>query len=186
VVTINIGELHAYISRGRTFDPSLDALVAEVGRLAGPAGRTEPPVEPARDRLEARLSELLGPPAQIQSPLLYLAATPTEPVSVPTLTRREGVRTRLENPVLTRYDGWNLLTLDQARRIEGERLTLASGTRKHIDLYNDATFFAFGAFESLFAWHGNVPFAKQPKINPLAVIEFTHDFVLVRVAARVF
>jgi hypothetical protein len=115
----------------------------------------------------------------MSNPLLYLAASPAAPVSVPTLTRREGVRMKLENPVFTRHDGWNLITYDQARLVAGERLTLSNGTRKHLDLYRDGTFFAFGGFESLFGWRGDAAFTEQPKINPLAVVEFTHDFVLV-------
>ena len=112
------------------------------------------------------------------NPFLFLAAAPTAPASIPTLTRREGVRQLIESPPVTRHDGWNLVTLDQARLVAGERLTLANGTRKHLDLYADGTFIAFGAFSNFLGWRGDgAGFAVRPKINSLALAEYVYDFV---------
>lgn len=98
---------------------------------------------------------------------------------MPTIFRSEGVRQRLEQPPFTRHNGWNLITVDRARIVNGERLSVSNGTRKHIDLFEDGTLIAFGTFDNfLFSRHTNGS-DDEPKANSLAVIEFVHDFVLV-------
>src|SRR3954452_12642030 len=109
-------------------------------------------------------------------PLLYIAAAPSEPTLVPTLTRPEGVRELIENPPHSRYDGFNLLTLDRATLMAGESLRVSNGDRKHIDLLVDGTLTAVGMFEGFLGW-GRHDFVKDPKATPVAVVEFTHDFV---------
>ncbi len=110
------------------------------------------------------------------TPLVYLAAAPKSPARARTLTRHEGVRQVLEQPPYTRHDGWNLVTLDRARLVGGRRLSLANGTREFIDLYEDGTFIAIGTVPDFLAWHRrDIP----NKINTLALIEFTYNFLLV-------
>ena len=108
-------------------------------------------------------------------PYLYLAAAPSEAVRVPTLTQPEGVRQFLENPPRTRHNGWNLVTLDRARLIGGNRLRVSNGERKHVDLVDDGTMLAIGAFSGFLGW-GRWVFTERPKVNGLAVIEFAYDF----------
>lgn len=110
------------------------------------------------------------------TPFVYLAAAPKAPSRVRTLTRQEGVRQLLEQPPYTRHDGWNLVTLDRARIVGGRRLSLANGTRKHITLDEDGTFLAVGTVPNFLAWHRR---DLPNKINTLALIEFTYNFLLV-------
>jgi hypothetical protein len=114
------------------------------------------------------------------NPYLYLAVAPHTHARVPTLTRTDGVRTKLESPPFTRYDGWNLITLERAQLVRGERLSVSNGTRKYLDMFADGTFLVFGGFRSLLGWRGNRrSFDDVPKINALALIEFVCNFVLV-------
>ncbi len=110
------------------------------------------------------------------TPYIYLAAAPKAVAVVRTLTRQQGVRQLLEEPPYTRYEGWNLTTLDRATIVAGRRLELANGKRKHITLHDDGTFVAVGTVPDFLAWHSrNLP----NKINTLALIEFVYNFVLV-------
>lgn len=109
-------------------------------------------------------------------PLFYLAAAPKEQIQVPTLTREQGVRQFLENPPSARDAGWNLLTLERAELASGPRLHIQNGKRKLIDLYADGTLTAIGTFDHFLGW-GQWEFAQRPKVNGLAVVEFTYEFV---------
>jgi hypothetical protein len=109
-------------------------------------------------------------------PVYFLAAAPTEPMAVPTLTREHGVREFLEHPPHARWDGWNLLTLERAELRSGPRLHIQNGDRKIIDLHADGTLTAIGKFDGFLGW-GRWVFRESPKVNGLAVVEFTHEFV---------
>jgi hypothetical protein len=112
----------------------------------------------------------------VAEPLFYLGAAPKAQVHVPTLTRDEGVRRFLENPPSARDEGWNLITLERAELASGPRLHIQNGQRKFIDLYGDGTLTAVGTFDGFLGW-GRWDFAQRPKVNGLAVVEFTHEFV---------
>jgi hypothetical protein len=108
-------------------------------------------------------------------PLYFLAAAPKEQIQVPTLTHSQGVRQFLELPPYGRYEGWNLATLERAELRSGSRLHIQNGERKFIDLDSDGTLTVIGAFDGFLGW-GRWDFSKQPKVNGLAVIEFTYEF----------
>ena len=110
-------------------------------------------------------------------PLMYLVAAPIEVADVATLTQASGVRELLERPPHSRGSGFNLLTLDRASLVGGNRLRVSNGDRKHIDLLTDGTLIAIGMFNEFLGW-GRRDFLSDPKANGLAVIEFTYDFVL--------
>jgi hypothetical protein len=110
-------------------------------------------------------------------PLLYLGAAPTQVAHVPTLTQPHGVRDVLENPPHSRYSGFNLLTLDRASLVTGDSLRVSNGDRKHVELRGDATLIAIAMFDEFLGW-GRRDFMADPKANSVAVVEFTHDFVL--------
>jgi hypothetical protein len=109
-------------------------------------------------------------------PRAYFGAAPTEPARVPTLTRRDGVSELLEHPPSARGSGWNMLTLDRAVIVEGSRLRVSNGERKHLDLLDDGSFLAIASFEGFLSW-GPHHFPEDPKINSVALIEFTYEFV---------
>jgi hypothetical protein len=114
-----------------------------------------------------------------------LATEPLSNASVPTIFHETGVRQTLENPPLTRPNGWNLATLAHAEIVEGTHLRLASGRRKLVEFYSDGALIAAGRFETSF---GPPPEASElaldrlHRVNSLALVEFVHEFVLV--AAR--
>ena len=109
-------------------------------------------------------------------PIAYLAAAPTDPVQVPTLTQPDGARQVLEQPPSSRQSGWNMMTLDRARLINGTRLRVSNGDRKHIDLLADGTLLAVAAFEGFLSW-GSDDVTVDPRVHGLAVVEFTYEFV---------
>jgi len=109
-------------------------------------------------------------------PRAYFAAAPLQPARVPTLTQPEGVRQILERPPASRPSGWNMLTLDRAAIVEGTRLRVSNGDRKHLDLLADGTLVAIAAFDGFLSW-GVDRIASNPKIHGLALVEFTYDFV---------
>ncbi len=175
-----VGEIHGLINRGYALSGRLADLVGEVGALreevrAAPVAAPETPT----DRLEASVAERLEKLEEGEDelpPYLYLAAAPATVTRAQTLTRRDGVRLTLENPVFTRPNGWNLVTLDRAAIVDGRRLSLANGTRKYVDLYEDGTFVVIGTVPNFLAWHRrDIP----NKVNALALAEFAVNFLLV-------
>jgi hypothetical protein len=69
-----------------------------------------------------------------------------------------------------------MVTLDRATLVEGTRLRVSNGDRKHIDLLADGTLIAVAAFEGFLSW-GPHDFQTDPKIHGLALVEFTYEFV---------
>ncbi len=185
-------ELHELISRGRNVAGRLDEIVVMLAHLQQP--RTIEPeaaegVPTIAEKLEAlshetaelfaRTSDDLG--GYYTAPVLYLAATPTSVVTIPTLFHETGVRQKLENPPVTRHEGWNLATQNRAELVEGNRLSIKSGRRKLIDLREDGTLVAVAPFERLLVTDRlDARGASQTrlKINSLGLVEFVHDFVL--------
>lgn len=109
-------------------------------------------------------------------PVLHLAAAPTQSATIPDLFRSDAVRTILEHPPVTRHEGFNILTYERAQIVEGERLVIEAW-RKRLELFKDGTFVALGTFSDLLGWpRDGDEFAGNPKINSLALIEFTYDF----------
>lgn len=110
------------------------------------------------------------------APVLHLAAAPAGPASIPDLFRSDEVRGILENPPVTRYNGFNIITLERARIVDGERYVI-DAWRKRLELYKDGTFVALGTFSDLLGWpREGAAFNQNPKVNSLALIEFTYDF----------
>jgi hypothetical protein len=109
-------------------------------------------------------------------PLYILGAAPKAQAEVRTLTRQEGVRQVLEHPPFLRYEGWNLVTLEQAELASGPRLHIQNGERKFFDLYGDGTFTAIGTFDG-FLGVGRWDWHLTPRVNGLALVEFTYEFV---------
>jgi len=110
------------------------------------------------------------------TPVLYLGAAPTESAAIPDLFRSEEVRTILERPPVTRPEGFNVLTNERAQIVGGERFVI-DAWRKHLELHKDGTFIGIATFSDFLGWprEGDA-FAGNPKVNSLALIEFTHDF----------
>jgi len=84
------------------------------------------------------------------------------------------IRHRLEKPPTLRYAGFDLETGDQAQSLGGEKVRVANGDRKILELYRDGTFvFVCRADDWFLAWAS--PKGEQ-RINPLALIESIYSF----------
>lgn len=108
--------------------------------------------------------------------LIVLSAQPDEPRPLRTIFSSEAgsIKKHLERPPLIRQHGWTLETLDQARIVRGEKIRVANGDRKILDLYQDGTMvFAAPADGEFLAWAKKNP----ATINPLALVEVIYSFM---------
>ena len=84
------------------------------------------------------------------------------------------IRRLLEKPPTLRHAGFDLETGDQAQIVDGEKVRVANGDRKILELYRDGTFvFACRADDWFLAWASQ---RGQQKINPLALVEVIYSF----------
>ncbi len=107
---------------------------------------------------------------------MILSAVALPPSELKTLFRSgdHTIRRLLERPPSLRHSGWNLETGGEAESIRGERVRVASGNRKLLDLYRDGTFvFSCRADDWFLAWASP---KGQQRINPLALVEVTFSF----------
>jgi hypothetical protein len=113
-------------------------------------------------------------------PLFVYTGRPVTKVRLRGLFERGALRELVERPGTLRYAGWNLETREQARIVKGEYLEVALGDWKTIQLYEDGMLLAkVKADADFLAWGSREGegFEKHPRLNPLALIEFTYSFV---------
>lgn len=116
----------------------------------------------------------------IKSPLFILGAAPTSKVSIPNFFAEENEFVKLlEKPPYVRYMGWNMLTLDHPKIVDGQAWEVRNGDRKTIRLYRDGSFVAVTyADNSFLGWgQSDEDFQNNPRLNTLAVIEYVYEFV---------
>lgn len=84
----------------------------------------------------------------------------------------------IENPGNIRPSGWDLETRDTARIIKGQYFEVASAERKRLQVYEDGFVFArVPGDEDFMSWGQNTEdFNQAPRLNTLALIEFTLNF----------
>jgi hypothetical protein len=110
------------------------------------------------------------------APVLQLSAAPLQAAEIESLFRSPEAQAVLEHPPVTRQNGFNILTFERAQIVEGERLVIEAW-RKRLELFRDGTFIALGTFSDLLGWpREGAGFVGNPKVNSLALIEFTYDF----------
>jgi hypothetical protein len=117
----------------------------------------------------------------VHNAVYILSMTPEKPNRIKDLFR-EGSNTvarLLESPTSLRSYGWDLQTRDHAHIENGEYLELNNGRRKQLRLYEDGTFIVRGSIdESFLGWaRHDEEFSTHPQLHPIAVIEFTMEFV---------
>jgi len=114
-----------------------------------------------------------------ETPTFIYAMTPAGATSFKNFFEAGPVKELLEKPGELRYSGWDLNTRDQVKIVKGEYLELRNGERKLIRLYEDgALIVRVDASEDFLGWgRGDVEFKQKPRLNPVAVIEFTYNFV---------
>jgi hypothetical protein len=88
------------------------------------------------------------------------------------------LKTILENPGQLRSSGWDLVTHDKARIINGKYLELTSAERKRIQVYEDGSVFVrVSGDEDFMSWGQSTEhFEGASRLNTLALIEFTLNF----------
>jgi len=113
-----------------------------------------------------------------ENPTFIYAMTPRGDSSFKNFFETGPVMELLENPGELRYAGWDLKTRDRARIVKGEYLEVKSGERKLIRLYEDGSLIVrAGAGADFLGWgRGDAEFGQKPRLNPVAVIEFTYNF----------
>lgn len=115
-----------------------------------------------------------------RTPVFIYTARPATRVRLRGLFEQGPLKELVEKPGTLRYAGWNLETEEQARIVKGEYLEVALGDWKTIQLYEDGMLLAkVKADADFLAWgsRGDEGFEKRPRLNPLALIEFTYSFV---------
>lgn len=113
-------------------------------------------------------------------PVFVYTARPSTRVRLRGLFERGPLKEAIEKPETLRYAGFNLETQEQARIVKGEYLEIALGDWKTIQLYEDGMLLAkVKADADFLAWgsRSDEGFEKRPRLNPLALIEFTYSFV---------
>ena len=107
---------------------------------------------------------------------LVLSAYPIPASELRTLFRGSdgSIRRLLERPPTLRHSGFDLETGGDAQIVDGEKVRVANGDRKILELYRDGTFvFVCRADDWFLAWASQ---RGQQKINPLALVEVIYSF----------
>jgi len=88
------------------------------------------------------------------------------------------LKSLLEKPGQLRYAGWDLTTNGSAKIIKGDYIELTSAERKRIQVYEDGSVFVrVSADNSYLSWGlSDSNFRETPRLNTLAVIEFSYNF----------
>jgi hypothetical protein len=113
------------------------------------------------------------------SPVFVYAMVPAARTSFKSFFDTGSLGKLLENPGQLRYAGWDLTTLGETRIVKGEYLEIKSAERKLLRLYEDGSFIVrVSAGEDFLSWGQNEEgFRRSPRLNPLAIVEFTLNFV---------
>jgi len=114
------------------------------------------------------------------APLFVLAAAPTTKVEIPDFFSENNPYAKLlKDPPYLRYMGWNMLTLDHPKIIDGQAWEVRNGDRKTFRFYRDGSLVAVVYADNSFLGWGQSEqnFQESPRLNTLAVIEYVYEFV---------
>jgi hypothetical protein len=115
-----------------------------------------------------------------ESPVFVYSMVPVEKTAFKNFFEVGPLKSLLENPGELRNFGWDLTTRAQARIVKGDYLELKSAERKRLQVYEDGSFFVRGSADQDFlSWGVNeTTFRNAPRLNTLALIEFSLNFCL--------
>ena len=117
----------------------------------------------------------------IKKPVYILSALPSEDAKINNFfsSDEESVKHLLENPGGLRGMGWDLQTLSQAKLIKGDYFEILNGERKKIHLYENGVLILMADANQDFLGWGRDPekFKESPRLNPVAIIEVTYNFI---------
>src|SRR5258706_14298105 len=90
-----------------------------------------------------------------KSPLYILAAAPNKKITIPNFLNENNSFVKLiKDPPYLRYMGWNMLTLDIPKLIEGHSWEVKNGDRKTFRFYRDGSFVAIVYADNTFLGWG--------------------------------
>ncbi|MEW6711142.1 MAG: ATP-binding protein [Candidatus Riflebacteria bacterium] len=116
------------------------------------------------------------------TPVLVLSCSPLQPIFIKEffVTKDPSAYSLIRNPQKTRHAGWDVTTLDNPKIIKGECWSVSNGERKLLRVYEDGSVvFAGAADGSFLGWGKNAAeFERKPRLNPVALIELTYNFVV--------
>lgn len=113
-------------------------------------------------------------------PHFVYSARPTARTRLKGLFESGPLKNALESPQALRANGWTMETQQPARIVKGEYLEIVLGDVKTIQLFDDGMLLAkVKADEDFLAWgsRSGEGFEMRPRLNPLALVEFTYSFV---------
>jgi hypothetical protein len=113
-----------------------------------------------------------------EMPVFIYSMVPLQTTSYKTLFESGPLKSLLENPGQLRYAGWDLTTNGQAKIIKGDYIELKSAERKRIQVYEDGSVFVrVSADNDYLSWGlDDNNFREMPRLNTLALIEFSLNF----------
>lgn len=115
-----------------------------------------------------------------KSPLFILGAAPTSRVEISDFLNENSPYAKvLKDPPYLRYMGWNMLTLDRPKIVDGQAWEVRNGDRKTIRFYRDGSLVAVVYADNTFLGWGQSDegFQNNPRINSLALVEYVYEFV---------
>ena len=113
-----------------------------------------------------------------EMPIFIYSMVPLQTTSYKNFFEVGPLRSLLEKPGQLRYAGWDLTTNGPAKIIKGDYIELTSAERKRIQVYEDGSVFVrVSADNDYLSWGVNESnFREAPRLNTLAVIEFSLNF----------
>jgi hypothetical protein len=113
-----------------------------------------------------------------ETPVFIYSMVPVQTTSYKNFFDAGPLKLLLENPGQLRSAGWDLTTNDHARIIRGDYIELKGAGRKRIQAYEDGSVFVrVLADNDYLSWGLNDNnFRETPRLNTLALIEFTLNF----------
>src|SRR6266852_2393246 len=113
-----------------------------------------------------------------EMPIFIYSMVPLQTTSYKNFFETGPIKSLLENPGQLRYAGWDLTTNGAAKIIKGEYFELTSAERKRIQVYEDGSVFVrVSAGNDYLSWGMNDEnFREMPRLNTLALIEFSLNF----------
>ena len=111
-------------------------------------------------------------------PIFIYSMVPLQTTSYKNFFEAGPFKSLLEKPGQLRYAGWDLTTNGPARIIKGDYIELSSAERKRIQVYEDGSVFVrVAADNNYLSWGLNdTNFREMPRLNTLALIEFSLNF----------
>lgn len=175
-----VHDLQRLLHEGLFYEESVNQRLKNIEIAVTKGGRVDTDIENLEEDISRRFYNALEYNDFITKRTIILTAYLTERNELKSvfnsMSDRESVRYKLANPPIIRPAGWDLVTVDTPKIIEGKFIRITNGHSKLMDLYRDGNFIFVGlADENFLAWGPN--YSHQLKFNPAALVEIVYSFV---------